>query len=92
MTNDGADDTDGEDVEDRSEKTFSQQENLNKNKHIWYKIKLLSPYNMEHTRYVQLDVQLDEASRIAGEEGNLWNEKYKWMRPAGVAIYINIRI
>ena len=33
--------------------------------------------------------QLDEAIRIAGEEGNLLNDKYEWVRPAGVAISIN---
>ena len=33
--------------------------------------------------------QLDEAIRIAGEEGNLLNDKYEWVRPAGVAISIS---
>ena len=33
--------------------------------------------------------QLDEAIRIAGEKGNLLNDKYEWVRPAGVAISIN---
>ena len=33
--------------------------------------------------------QLDEAIRIAGEEGNLLNDKFEWVRPAGVAISIN---
>ena len=33
--------------------------------------------------------QLDEAIRIAGEEGKLLNDKFEWVRPAGVAISIN---
>ena len=33
--------------------------------------------------------QLDEAIRIAGEGGNLLNDKFEWVRPAGVAISIN---
>ena len=33
--------------------------------------------------------QLDEAIRIAGEGGNLLNDKFVWVRPAGVAISIN---
>ena len=33
--------------------------------------------------------QLDEAIRIAGEGGNLLNDKFEWVRPAGVATYIN---
>ena len=33
--------------------------------------------------------QLDKAIRIAGEEGNLLNDKNEWVRPAGVAISIN---
>ena len=33
--------------------------------------------------------QLDEAIRIAGKEGNLMNDNYEWVRPAGVAISIS---
>ena len=33
--------------------------------------------------------QLDEAIRIAGEDGYLMNDKNEWVRPAGVSISIN---
>ena len=33
--------------------------------------------------------QLDEAIRIAGEDGYLMNDKNEWVRPAGVFISIN---
>ena len=36
-----------------------------------------------------LTMKLDEAIRISGEEGNLLNDKFSWVRPPGVAIYFN---
>ena len=47
-------------------------------------------YNVDKTfKDDVLARHLDEAIRIAGEKGNLLNDKNEWLRPAGVAISIN---